>query len=420
MRTTLGYHHKLMYHIFKNLEFISISNGFEPLFIPSWSGDIGQAASQTAAMLSAGGKLIHFYKDPTPMVAQIALKQHLETPHRIQRYFYQYFYPVLDASHPDGLRHQATAGIERFNDSSTEADAQIIGICLELVKRLSLGSIYLELGHGGYTEAFMDMLSLSQQARGEFRTLMAQKNQSAALGFARRYGLSDEAARAISDLQNCFGKARPVLAAARQIPATPAMVQAIEDLEALVHELELPLELIHLDLGFPNHQGYYTGPVFKLYSQLSHQPLFTGGRYDKKDPAQAPTLAACGANLLIPNISEVIMMNVNPKQKPFSTAPSTPFKVALVDDNTCQALEALKQNLDTLGLGYSALKTPAPQSLNDIQSLLEVSPDLRWLIYSEDGGQLQVIDKAYNQSFKTTPDKLVSLLLASSFEAAIH
>lgn len=420
MRTTLGYQHKLMYHIFKNLEFISIAKGFEPLYLPSWSSEPGQPNDQTAALLSAGGKLIHFYKDPTPMVAEIALRQHKASPHQVQKYFYQYFYPAVDANHPDGLRHQATAGIESFNDVSGESETQIIALCLELVNRLSFGSVYLELGHAGYMEAFMAHLALSQKAKVAFRHLMAQKNRSGIDVFVAEYGLDPSAAPMIAALQNCFGKADAVLQAAAQITASPAMVKALDDLEKLVAALDFAKDQLHIDLGFPNSQGYYTGAVFKIYSALSHLPLFTGGRYDKNVNSQETPLAACGANLLISNISEVIMMNMIQKQNLQSSENISRFKIALVDTNASDALNALKQNLDDLGLGYSALKTAVPQSLSDIQMLLEVNPELRWLIYSEDDRQLQVIDKAYNQSFKTTPEALISLVLASSFEAAIH
>lgn len=418
MKTALGYNHKLIYHIFKNLEFIVINKGYEPLYLPSWSSTAEEPSSQTASLLSPSGKLIHFYSDPTPLVRQIALRRKIDTPQSAQKYFYHYFFPRADNSLSEGFEQGITAGFEYFNDPSAEADAEIIKSCLELVTRLELGRVHLEIGHAGFTEGFITELRLPSEAEAKLRLLFEQKNQSAIENFAQKYELSKHQIQAIKELQNCFGPLDIVLQKTKNLSCNTAMKSALEELNDLTKHLGHVNETIHLDLGFSNSQCYYTGPVFRIYSHVNHQAIFTGGRYDSFEKDASTNLAACGANLLFPNILEVIMMNyVNSKNQNVKIG----SRITLVEDAKSNAqLTRLKSDLECLGLSYTSLSASIPNSLKDIQLLLEKNPALRWLVYCEGEDTLQVIDKAYNQSYKTTAKDLVSLLMASNFESAIH
>lgn len=416
MRTTHGYQHKGMYHIFKNLEFICIQKGYEPLFLPWWTCDATKSHHSGVHLLSPNAKVYSCQSDPTPIVLEMAMKAHQIRPMAVQKYFYQYFYPSSEDKQQDEMIQRVTAGFEIFNLASPMAESEVIRLCLALTHRLNLGRVHLEIGHAGFTEAFLSTLSLSLENRQRLRVLLAQKNVSAVSDFSKRCGLSLAQTEAIKHLMSCFGPMDEVFKKVQTMTLSEQMKQAIFELEALSQDFKDLMDDLHVDLGFSNELEYYTGPVFKLFSYTSHQALFSGGRYDKPEKDQESKLPACGANLLIPNILEVMMMTNFSKPNPQRNNERNVQLIRSID--TDNLIDALSLSLKANGIACTVLDRGIPKDLAELQQVLS-DQGLRWLVYPEGANALRVIDNVFNQSYKTSPNDLLSLLSVSVLDT-IH
>lgn len=440
MTTIFGYDHSRYYQILSNLELIAFSKNYAPLYLCPFeaarseptlthlkrSPNLLSLSPSTAELplwkwLSPSGELLQFQTDPTRLATAFAAKNKKT---QVQKYVYstQVFSPSKES--PMGMKSELVGGIEYYGQSHWEADFEVISLTLALADKLNLGAVHLELGHAGFLRGLFDEMGLSTELEQSCRLAIERKNPRELTLLCQEEGIEDDKLKTLLEVIDAFGQPKEVLSLGQTLIKNSLMAEALKQLEELCKRLEEKLGLtLTIDLGFANRQQYYTGSVFKLYSLISHQPIATGGRYDHLADPYNVSLPACGANLILPNLLEVIEMNQ--KQTQNNKLSYALYYEKNTETEAKNLINALRQ------MGLEGEENPINNSENlesAVKSALMKgsSPVLQnWILslktpLDDTDNSLQVIDPALNQSYRTSVDVFLSQLAPLAKWQSIH
>jgi histidyl-tRNA synthetase len=171
-------------------------------------------------------------------------------------------------------RERWQLGAELIGVSSPLADAELIMLALEVLKRLKLDGIELRLSHAGLIRALLAKLELSpeEQVRlfdrildGDIEALAKLKPERAEL-------------ERILSLLNLKGK----LSDFQFTPDSPELKRGIDDFINVARLLETLGCDYQIDIASGRGFEYYTGIIFQLFQK--GEKLGGGGRYDALIP----------------------------------------------------------------------------------------------------------------------------------------
>ena len=174
---------------------------------------------------------------------------------------------------------------ELFGSARPEADAEILILTNNLLKKLGLKNYRFKIGHTGILRGILTQEGLNDEKQNSVRQLLDKKLWTDALAVAREAGVSQKCLTALERLLETKGEdAFQVLAQLRD------NVQDYETALAAVDNLWTILELIQdsgeqlevlVEAGFARGLEYYTGMIFESYVPGLDVALGGGGRYDK-------------------------------------------------------------------------------------------------------------------------------------------
>ena len=191
------------------------------------------------------------------------------------------------------LSEIAQIGAELMNDSSSDADAEMIAMTVECLARSGLKEFKIDVGHAGFIRGLMEESGFSAEEIQEYKRLIANKNSFGVEEMIEEKDLSSRLKELLIRLPDLFG-AEETLVYARERVSHPLALEALQRLETVqeilgIYGLE---ESVTFDLGMLSHYDYYTGIIFKAYTYGTGEAIVTGGRYDrliqqfgKKSPA---------------------------------------------------------------------------------------------------------------------------------------
>jgi len=174
---------------------------------------------------------------------------------------------------------------ELFGSSRPEADAEILILTNNLLKKLGLKNYRFKIGHTGILRGILTQEGLDDKKQNRVRQLLDKKLWNDALAVAREAGISQKGLTTLESLLETKGEdAFQILAQIRD------NIQDYETALAAVDNLWTILELIKdsgtqlevlLEAGFARGLEYYTGMIFESYVPGLDIALGGGGRYDK-------------------------------------------------------------------------------------------------------------------------------------------
>lgn len=184
-------------------------------------------------------------------------------------------------------------GAELMNDSSSDADAEMIALTVECLAKSGLKEFKIDVGHAGFIKGLMEETGFSPEEIGEYKKLLANKNIFGVEEMMENRSLSAELKELLVCLPDLFGGIETLAYAKENVHHATALA-ALERLERVYEILEIYglEESVTFDLSMLSHYGYYTGIIFKAYTYGTGEAIVTGGRYDslieqfgKKAPA---------------------------------------------------------------------------------------------------------------------------------------
>lgn len=226
------------------------------------------------------GNTLVLRPDLTPSVARCAAKYFKEESLPI-RLCYQGSTFINNESHKGKLNEVTQLGAELINDSSVEADAEMLALTVEALKASGLSEFQVEVGHADFLNGLLEEAACSEEERGEIKALMESKNI---------FGMEEflEKRRLPSDLKDLFVLLPELFGTIEDLEKIEGKVKNNRSQRALERLKELygllgcyGLEkYITFDLGMLSRYDYYTGIILKAYTYGTGEPVAKGGRYD--------------------------------------------------------------------------------------------------------------------------------------------
>jgi histidyl-tRNA synthetase len=176
------------------------------------------------------------------------------------------------------------AGYELFGSKNPEADAEILAICHDLLRRLGL-DFSMKVGHVGTLRGILGAEKVKEASQNIIMGLLDKGRFRAALKVLKELGVSESCLKTVTGLQTLKGfDAEEVLVKGEEATqGNDVATRSLENLRAVVElarsaGVKCPLLV---DLGFTRGLDYYTGMIFETFVPQLDIALGGGGRYDR-------------------------------------------------------------------------------------------------------------------------------------------
>jgi len=174
---------------------------------------------------------------------------------------------------------------ELFGSERPEADAEILILTNNILKKLGLKNYCFKIGHTGILRGILAQEGLDDEKQNSVRQLLDKKLWADALEVAREAGVSKNGLVTLESLFETKGEdIFQVLSQIRdRIQGYASALAAVDNLWRileLIKDSGEELEVV-VEAGFARGLEYYTGMIFESYVPGIDIALGGGGRYDK-------------------------------------------------------------------------------------------------------------------------------------------
>ncbi|MEI7916548.1 MAG: ATP phosphoribosyltransferase regulatory subunit [Methylophilaceae bacterium] len=239
------------------------------------------------------GRLMGIRADITPQAARI--DAHMLNNQGVTRLCYAG--SVLRTT-PDGLAHTRQPmqlGAELFGHSGIEADIEIQRLMVKTLQAAGVEALQIDFSHVGIFDSLISQAKGSESLKQSIYQALQSKDQTEIIALTNDFDAST--CKALCRLTELNGDADVLDAAAKDLPKTPEITKALNDLKQVASELADLGVGLSFDLAELRGYHYHSGMVFAAYAQGCSGPLAYGGRYDEVGRAFGRSRAATGFSL---------------------------------------------------------------------------------------------------------------------------
>ncbi|RHF97569.1 ATP phosphoribosyltransferase regulatory subunit [Roseburia rectibacter] len=263
--------------------------GYHPIqtptfeFFDTFGREIGTTPSKDLyKFFDREGNTLVLRPDITPSIARCAAMYFGEENMPI-RLCYMGNTFLNNNSYQGRLKESTQLGAELLGDSTVDADAEIIAMVIDCLKKAGLKEFQLSVGHAEFFRGLTDAAGLNEEQEEELHDLISNKNYFGVTEFAETLNLNDDLKALFGMLGNLYTGADELQTAKKYADAYPRILNAIERLEELHQVLKIYGidKYVSVELGIVSNYQYYTGIIFAGYTFGSGEPIVKGGRYDE-------------------------------------------------------------------------------------------------------------------------------------------
>jgi histidyl-tRNA synthetase len=177
------------------------------------------------------------------------------------------------------------ANYELFGSTRPEADAEILILTNDLLKRLGLQNYRFKIGHTEILRGILNQEGMDEGKQNSVRQLLDKKSWEEALAIARDADVSQKCLTTLERLfetkgENAFKVLESVRETVQDYESAVAAVENLWKILELVKDSGAQLDVM-VEAGFARGLEYYTGMIFEPYVPEVDVALGGGGRYDK-------------------------------------------------------------------------------------------------------------------------------------------
>lgn len=227
------------------------------------------------------GNTLALRPDFTPSVARCVAKYFMEETKPIRLCYMGNTF--TNASLLQGkLKEVTQMGVELINDTSVEADGEMIQLVVESLKSSGLNHFKIIIGEAEYFQGICEKAGLDEDTANELRGYITDKNYMPVCEILEQKQIpqpSKDILMKLADITSDFSN----FEMARELADNPRSLEAVDRLEKLSQVLKdnQMEDYVSFDLSMVSKYSYYTGIIFKAYSCGVGSPIVSGGRYDK-------------------------------------------------------------------------------------------------------------------------------------------
>lgn len=227
------------------------------------------------------GNTLALRPDITPSIARCVAKYYKEETMPL-RLCYMGSTFINNSSYQGKLKESTQIGAELINDSSLEADAEMLVITIECLLKAGLKEFQVEIGDAEFFLGLMEEAGFNQEKETQLRSLIEQKNIFGVEEILSSKEIGADLKNVFLSLPSLFGNLDK-LAQGKAMTQNVRALNAIKRLEDLYQILSLYgfEKYITFDLGMLSKYNYYTGIIFRAFTYGTGDTIVNGGRYDK-------------------------------------------------------------------------------------------------------------------------------------------
>jgi ATP phosphoribosyltransferase regulatory subunit len=372
----------------------------DPPAIEDWSHYERQPQSLTrrlVKLVEPSGRIGCLKIDNTLSCASMTLKLPEGTPIRRISYSSKVFRYGQSGEIDEVLQ----LGCENYTDLGSAADVEVIRLALDVLESIGipLSDLRFEIGNSSFYKAIAETVELPVADVEQMMTLIEEKRLTTLNGFLKQMALPEDEYEFLSRLPGMFGDFETIYSQAVESRFGNACLVELKALESLYKLLKsLGLTQIQLDLSQGGNEfRYYSGNIYRIFSQRTGKALATGGRYDGMSGVQE----ACGISFNTANVIEWM--------KTMNSLLSVPaqFDYAVLCDIDDPG-DALQISAALRDRDFSVVIARLKSSISDTFD----QPECRaaQFVLSVEGEDAVVFDQQMNESRRTSVLKLLNEL----------
>ncbi|MGK7345486.1 MAG: ATP phosphoribosyltransferase regulatory subunit [Candidatus Nitrospinota bacterium M3_3B_026] len=227
---------------------------------------------------AGGGRPLALRSDVTPQIARIAATSLARRPRPIRLCYAQTVYRSVRPGAGERMELYQ-AGVELIGSASVEADAEMVAIGSEALRRLGLKDVRIAISHVGYIKELIDAAALDTEDRAAARQALVRKDAARLSAVLDRAGAEGPAREALEKLPSLFGGFEVLDAAPSVNKRTEESLSNLRGVLSVLEKYNLS-GVSTLDLGETRGFGYYTGVTFEGFVKGVGRRVLSGGRYD--------------------------------------------------------------------------------------------------------------------------------------------
>ncbi len=321
------------------------SYGYEDIQTPTFeyfdvfSKEVGTTPSKELyKFFDKEGNTLVLRPDFTPSIARCAAKYFCDEQVPIR--FSYMGNTFTNTSNLQGkLKEVTQMGAELINDTSVEADAEIISLVIESLKNAGLERFQVSIGEVEYFKGICEEAGLDEETEYDLRACISGKNYFAAQELLNERKVSEPYRDILLQVADMFGNMTS-LADAKALVNNQRSLSAIERLEKLYEVLKLygVESYVSFDLGMLSKYNYYTGVIFKAYTYGVGDAVVKGGRYNNLLKQFGKDAPAIGFVVVIDDILEALSrqkvnlnLSADKVKVTYKTGNSTDFQEKLME-----------------------------------------------------------------------------------------
>ncbi len=246
------------------------------------------------------GRMMGLRADTTPQVARI--DAHLLNRSGVARLCY--CGPVVHTrpDRPHATREPLQFGAEIYGHAGLEADLEVLLLALDCLKATQVTWLTVDLADARIVRALFAGVPVDAQRLRDVHAALAAKDASTLARLTREFPAASR--EGLAALLSLYGDSSVLAEARRVLPASPAIVQALDQLEWIGRHLEGAA--ISYDLADLRGYAYYSGMRFGIYTPGASDALVRGGRYDEVGAVFGRNRPAVGFSLDVKELVGVV------------------------------------------------------------------------------------------------------------------
>ena len=243
--------------------------------------EIGSTSTQELdKFFDREGNILALRPDITPSIARAAatLFENEDFPIRLC-YAGNTF--INHSSYQGRLKENTQLGAELIGLDSIEADAEMIAMVVDGLKRTGLNEFQVSIGHVDFIQGLMNAADLLEDESREVRTLITNRNFFGVEELLDSKNVKESVKEAFAVLPELVGGPEVLETALRTAPDLNACL-GVTRLQQIYRLLTLygAEDHVTFDLSMSGSYGYYTGVIFRAYTYGTGDAVVRGGRYD--------------------------------------------------------------------------------------------------------------------------------------------
>ncbi|HJB46940.1 MAG TPA: ATP phosphoribosyltransferase regulatory subunit [Candidatus Mediterraneibacter surreyensis] len=358
--------------------------------------EIGSTSTQELyKFFDREGNILALRPDITPSVARAAatLFENEDFPIRLC-YAGNTF--INHSSYQGRLKENTQLGAELIGLDSIEADAEMIAMVVDGLKKVGLKEFQVSIGHVDFIRGLMSGAELGEEESNEVRALITNRNYFGVEELLDSRNVKETIRKAFHMLPELVGGAEVLDLALKAAPNLNARL-GVTRLQQIYRLLKLygAEDHVTFDLSMSGNYGYYTGVIFRAYTYGTGDAIVRGGRYDHLLEKFGKNTPSIGFAIIV----DELMSALN-RQK--ITVDTVHKNLIVYTEQTEEHAVSLACSFRGKGRNIELIKRE-PEEERDIYEEYARRTDVSAMLYLRDDEKIEMLN------LKTGEEKLVDL-----------